>query len=81
MSTAVEGAQGKNDCPVGCVGALMVGLLGVGKGVLVGVRDWGVMVGWDGGHCPPYDYYICRSSLSYSECEPIQNQITVSPSI
>ena len=48
MSTAVEGAQGKNDCPVGCVGALMVGLLGVGKGVLVGVRDWGGdgWVGW-----------------------------------
>jgi len=24
----------------------MVGLLGVGKGVLVGVRDWVVMAGW-----------------------------------
>jgi hypothetical protein len=41
----------------GVVGASMVGLLGVGKGVLVGVRDWVVMAGWDGGQCPLCDYF------------------------
>ena len=38
----------------------MVGLLGVGKGVLVGVRDWVVMVGGDGGHCPPSPVKVFR---------------------
>lgn len=45
-SIAAEGAQGENDCPVGSIGASMVGLLGVGKGVFVGVANW---VGWLGG--------------------------------
>ena len=30
---AVEGAQGEKACPAGSVGALMVGRLGMGKGV------------------------------------------------
>ncbi len=61
----IAGAQGENDCPTGSVGASMVGLLGVGKGVLVGVADWGVMAGWDGGHYPLYFY--CHSEVSRIE--------------
>jgi hypothetical protein len=38
----------------------MVELLGVGMGVLVGVPDWVVTTGWDGGHCPTYDYLSLR---------------------
>jgi hypothetical protein len=56
--TAVEGAQGENGCLAGSVGALMVGRLEVGTGVLVGVPDWVVMAGWDGGYCSPYDYFV-----------------------
>jgi hypothetical protein len=56
MSTAVESAQGEKVCPAGSVGASIVGLLGVGKGVLVGVSDWMVIAGWDGGQCLNCNY-------------------------
>ena len=47
----IAGAQGEKGCPAGSVGASMVRLLGVGKGVVVCVPDWVVIAGWDGGQC------------------------------
>ena len=43
----------------------MVGLLGVGKGVLVGVGDWVVMAGWDSGQVHPTISYGFSSNQAH----------------
>jgi hypothetical protein len=47
----------------------MVGLLRVGKGVFVGVVDWVVMAGWDGGQVhPTISYGFSSSQGSRLQC-------------